>query len=579
MRSATGRWAAVTLAVALGLLTAACGGGDATSTPPPATPTATKPPPTPTSTPLPPTPTPTPVGGAVPTAVVTQQGKRGGVLQLIALPTQPYGFDTYEAGSPSFSYEVWNPIFNNLIWPDPYARGQALVGDAAETWTVSGDGTVITLSLRRGITFHDGKPLTAADVVYNLDRGVLHPRTPTMVFFKARLSALKSIEALDDYTVRLTLAAPTNSALRVLGMNQMSLYPAHIPFPDKLSEFQQKPIGSGPFKVKSLDKGVRLEWTRNDAYWKPALPFLDGIVYTPASGETSVAAFRTGRADATLFNNNDILPSIVTTLKRETGFVAGLLTISVNQAILNNRAPFTDGRVREAISLAIDRQALVDTWQQGAGNPYAAPLLAPELGGQWGISVESMKTRPGFRDNKTEDLARAKQLVTDARVSETTLNIMTSLSFRVYGEVVDASLRAVGIKAKLDLLDPAETNARLQRGDFDIYLISASINIDDPSDTLADFVVTGAGQNRGKWSWPELDTLMTTQDRTLDVAKRKAILADIQEMVLRERYGAFIPTIVRESPVGHQPWVKNTPSNLPFLHSPWYRWEQVWIER
>ncbi len=579
MKAMRGGLALFALGMTMALILTACGGADPTAT---SVPTATAVPATatpvpPTATPVPPTPT---ARKANPTPILNLQGQRGGVLNIAALSSQPFGYDTYEAGGPSFSYPVWNPIHNNLLWPDPYGDGKALVGDVAEGWEFSDSGEVLTFSIRRGIAFHDGTPLTAKDVAYNIDRGTLNPRTSTMTYFKARLRALSGVEAVDDYTVRLTLSAPSNSLLRVMGQNQMLMYPAHLPFPERLDEFKAKPIGTGPFQFDALERSIKMDHVRNGNYWKQGLPYLDGINYHMLARDTVVANFRVGKIDATQWNNNEVLPAIAEDLKNKEGFVYNLVTISVNQMVLNNRPPWTDKRVREALFLAVDRHALVATWQDGAGSPYPSPLLPPEEGGLWGISTEVIKTRPGFSEDKTRDLARAKELLAQADLGpDFSFNIMTSQSFQVYGETVDANFRQLGVETELDILPNAEVRERVGRKDFDVYLISASINIDDPADYLNAYVVTGAGQNFGGWSWPELDDLLAEQDKTLDVAQRREMLVRVQEMILGEYFGAFLVTITRQTPAGHFPWVKNYYPNLPFLHSPQYRWEQVWIDR
>ena len=101
------------------------------------------------------------------------------------------------------------------------------------------------------------------------------------------------------------------------------------------------------------------------------------------------------------------------------------------------------------------------------------------------------------------------------------------------------------------------------------------MSVDDPSDYLAQWVRTGGAFNYAKWSNPKLDELLTEQDRTLDVGKRKQLVLEMQEIVLRDRH--VIQSVFRTSFVGYMPWVKNFPPRLPFIFSPWYRWEQVYL--
>ena len=205
------------------LVLAACGGGAATPTavPPspaptarpsptaapavasPTAPTATAPAPRVTAAPPGPTPTPAPTVSPPPSA------RRGGLLQLrgiVPLVT----WDTYDARGRGDFY-VTAPLLNNLIWVDPYGDGRAVVGDVAERWQVSQDGRVLTFTLRRGVQFHDGTPLTSKDVVYNLERA-WKPRSPTMTLFRGRFAPIAGIEAPDESTVRITLSVPRTSS-------------------------------------------------------------------------------------------------------------------------------------------------------------------------------------------------------------------------------------------------------------------------------------------------------------------------------------------------------------------------------
>ena len=582
-------------AVVLGMVVAACGGGEATATPPPAptstraVPTPTTPAPSPTSVPATPTSAPTAIPVAatatpvpaqgVPTPVVLQ-GKRGGTLQLHALPGEPYGIDTFTTGSPSAaSHEIWAAMLNNLIQIEPYSDGKTLVGDVAQRWDIGAQGNVITFSLRQGIKYHDGTPLTAKDVAYNVERA-RKPRSPTMAYFRSRVSAIDKVETPDDFTVRLTLSTPSNSLMRILSMNQFLMYPSHLPFPEKEDEYKKNPIGSGPFKFKNLDPSVKLEYARNDNYWKAGLPYLDAVVINFMGGQTLISAFRTGKVDATNFAI-ELTPSVLKTVEREQKFNSTQVIRALAFLHLNQRPPWTDQRAREAVSLALDRQALLTSWLDGQGDTGASPLMPPELGGQWGVSTEALKSRPGFRADKTADIARAKTLLTQAGVdpAQTTLDLVTSTTYQLFGELVDASLRALGFKTNLRVLPANETTAIVMRGDFSVYFITTAVTFDDPADYLLDWVLSTGSQNYAKWSIPRLDSLLKEQDSVVDTEKRKQMLAEAQSIILDQYHGAMIPADYIYTTIGSMSWVKNFYQNIRSVMGPRFRWEQVYLER
>ncbi len=357
------------------------------------------------------------------------------------------------------------------------------------------------------------------------------------------------------------------------------MYPAHMPFPEKFDAWKASPFGTGPYRWKAYDAAVKVEYARNDGYFRTGLPYLDGIVITAMGNEVAISAFRAGKLDSANIDSTPIERVGVDVLKRDTGFIALPVTNAMNRIIINQRPPWTDPRVREAIDLATNRQEIVTIWLEGRGTPYAAPVMPPEIGGQYGISTEEMKQRPGFRDDKTQDLARAKQLLAQAGVDpgQVTVNILGTPTYPQYTEVFDRRMRALGFKTKIEILPTGEANARHAAGNYDLETASSAMHFDDPADYLAPWVVTGGAFNFGKWSDPEIDRLYAEQDKTLDTAKRKQIMRDLQEVVLKDRF--ILPLNWRRGFQGHMPYVKNYPPTLPFLFSPFYRWELVYLER
>ena len=576
---------------------AACGGADATPTSVPlaATPTAA---PRPTATTAPtappvaitatatvaaatatarplPSATPTASAAAVPTPV-SLTGKRGGTLNLRAIST-PVAWDTFDARGSS-DFHTLGGVMNNLIWPDPYRDGYTLVGDLAESWELSAQGQVITFRLRQGARWHDGTPFTSADVLYNFDRA-LKPRSPTMTFFLTSFAPIDKVEAPDGSTVRVTLKQPSNAFLRQVATNPFLIYPSSAPFPEKLDQWKQTPVGTGPFKFKSITPATKIEVSRNDAYWKPGLPYLDGIVYTVISAaDPAAAAIRAGRIDAANLDTS-VVDRLTPAVRQEIGFTAYPLVVSRAQLTFNKKAPLTDQRVRQAIGLAVDRQTILKTWLEDRGTALAPPLIPPELGGQWGISTDVMKNRPGFRTDKTADVAAAKQLLAQAGIdpAKTTIKITGLTSQVQFPTVVERNLADLGFATKLEVRDPGSGNDILFRGEFDIEADLGNPAFDDPADYLNPWIVTGGSKNYGKWSDPALDALLADQDKELDFAKRKDLLTRVQQMVLDQ--SVISPVVIRQSASGHLPWVKNYPTKLPFLFSSFFRWEQVYLDR
>ena len=586
------RFVGFLLLIIVALVAAACGAATptATATTPKATTasTPTTPPVAPTTAatqPAPGQPTPAATTAPAPTATpaptsavatpVIHEGRRGGALQLRSLPGYPVAYDTYNVRS-WLEYILFGPMLNNLIWVDPY--GDQMSGDAASTWEFSANGTVITFKLKQNVVFHDGTRFSAKDALYNIDRAI-HPRDAQMTFFKTRFEALQKVEAADDYTVKLTLNTPSNIFFRGLAMSGFLMYPAHLPFPEKFEDWRKSPIGTGPFKLRAIDPNIKVEYVRNDQYFKPGLPYLDSINITSMENAVATAAFRTGRIDASNIDNS-ATANFIDELRRAQGYTPVKATAGLVFMHFNQRGPLTDPRVREALNLATDRQSIIRTWLDGRhGFAPVGPLLPPEVGGLWGIPAKELETMPGFREDKTADLARAKALLAEAGIdpSRHTLSILISDTITQLGQSFEPFPRELGFKVTLESRSPAEVSARYLRGDFDITLQSSVVTFDDPADYIAPLVLTAGALNFGRWSNPRLDALVAEQDRTLDVSKRKELLLAFQRMVLEDK--ATLPLVIRYGYHGYMPWTKNFPTNAPFLHDNIFRWEQVWLQR
>ena len=615
-------WAVLTVVVVTAMMIAACGGADSTPTtvaptattvptPIPATPTPTAPVATPRATatvaaatpaaspttvaptpaaptPVPPAtaaptavPTPTP-SGAVPTPVVPPDGKRGGILNTSILTSYIDRFDTFSAGGKS-AIPVNNMLLNNLLWTDPYGKEPGIkVGDMATGWEFSAGGTVLTFRLQAGVKFHDGNPLTSKDVAYNIDRART-PRSPTMTEFQGRLDAIASIETPDDRTVRLILSRPSAYILEGLALSQFLIYPAHMPLPQSNDDWKAKRIGSGPFKVGRVVPAVRVENIRNDSYWKPGRPYLDGVtLFVVDDPALVVASYRTGKLDANSIDSTALQDVIDDkTLEKAVGWTNYIFIGGAHGLYFNQKAPWTDPRVREAVDLAINRQEVVKIAYLGKGYPYATLLMPPAMGGRWGLPESEMVDRPGFRADKTQDLARAKQLLAEAGVDP------SKVTMRWVGgnagpnpalvQVVDSNLRGLGFKVNTFTAGTVEWEDARRRGDFDLVSESLNIQSDDPSDYLAGYVRTGGGFNYSKWSNPAIDKMLDEQDQSTDVAKRRQLLRELQLFLMKDRTMLIAGWNSRGT--GHNRFVKNYPTNTTFLFDSKFRWEQVWLDR
>ncbi|MBX3069802.1 MAG: twin-arginine translocation signal domain-containing protein [Thermomicrobiales bacterium] len=260
--------------------------------------------------------------------------------------------------------------------------GIQVVGDLAESWEASDDLSQYTFTLREGITWHDGTPLTSADVVFTIE-SMLNPDVTASQ--RGNIASIQSAEAVDDLTVTFTLVAPFAYLPVMLGYN-IGIVPKHLLESADLNEptdFLLNPVGSGPFKFKNLAAGDNLEVERYDDYFEgPAL--LDTIIFKIVpDGNSRVTQVQSGDVDLTIVE----APQVES--------FNGLANVSIREVPqvqyymfgINHTSPvMQDVRVRQALAQVLDRQAIVDNLLGGFGavatgpiNPLLAEYYNPDV--------------------------------------------------------------------------------------------------------------------------------------------------------------------------------------------------------
>jgi peptide/nickel transport system substrate-binding protein len=275
-------------------------------------------------------------------------------------------------------------VFNNLIMFDQQVKQnslQSVVPDLATGWSWNEDRTDLTLALRRGVKWHDGKPFTAKDVQCTWD--LLLEKSAD----KLRINSLKSwyrnleqVSTNGDHEVTFHLKRPQPAFLMLLANGFAPIYPCHVP----AREMRVQPIGTGPFKFVEFKQNESIKVARNLDYWKKDRPYLDGIEFTIIRNlSTAILAFTSGQLDMTfpytltgpLFKAvRSQRPDAICELTPEGG---------INTALLVNRdkPPFDSPNLRHAMSLSLDRKAFIDIISEGQGEIGGGLQLASD--GLW----------------------------------------------------------------------------------------------------------------------------------------------------------------------------------------------------
>lgn len=441
-----------------------------------------------------------------------QGPKRGGVL-VIGITQQILNLDPHVATAFS-SYRVMEHIYEGLLRYDNELNLQPAL---AESWTVSPDGKVYTFKLRADVKFHDGSTLTAEDVKYSFER-ILNPDTKSPQ--RSRIELIDQIEIINPLEIKITLKEPFAPFLETMALAPgIGIVPKD--FEAKVEDPRVRTLGTGPFKLAEFGPDfVRL--TRHEEYWQEGLPYLDSLIIRQIPDPATLrAALRTGKVDLIFGFGVDVLSA---------GAFAGLPEFEVISlpelsysllGIQNQRGAFQDVRVRRALSLAIDRQQLIEIVYFGRA-AVGGPL--PPAVTKW----EPLP--PSALPNYTPDVEQAKQLLREAGYEGLSFKIMpipTVPDALRIAQVIQEQLKAAGITAEIESVDFATFLQRWRESDFDTF-VSLNSGFTEPDLHLYRHVFSQGATNVFKFSDPETDRLLNEGRTTLDFEKRKQIYRDLQ---------------------------------------------------
>jgi peptide/nickel transport system substrate-binding protein len=395
--------------------------------------------------------------------------------------------------------------------------GTGLEPDLAESWTVSPDAKTYTFKLRDGLKFSDGSPLTAQDVKFSLER--LRDQKDSVMGSMYKVA--QKIDTPDDKTVVITLSEPSAPFLSTLAMFAASVVPQKV-VTAKAAEFGNDPVGAGAFKLKEWKRGDRVILERNANYWQNDRVKLDGVEWLYiANDNTRVLKLQAGEVDAILFVPFNQIDS----LGKDPNVDIHLDPSSREDHMLLNHAhkPLDDLKVRQAICMAVDRQAIVDTVLFGHGKP--ANSFIP--GGALFYNA----------DNKVcqHDPEAAKKLLADAGVKDMSLKLLIAAGNSNDDQtsvLLKDQLGKAGIDVQIEKQEQGQEWNSTVAGDYDLSLNYWTNDIIDP-DEKATFSVYGDKDNRSyytNYKNPKVTALVEQGRSEMDAAKRKEIYDSMQQI-------------------------------------------------
>jgi peptide/nickel transport system substrate-binding protein len=486
-----------------------------------------------------------------PSLTRAQTPKRGGTLTIRAW--DPPFFDPML----TTAYRVHIPLTFTHSRLVKHKAGPSIVpgtfvieGDLAESWSQPNEATWI-FKLHRGVRWHNkppvnGRELTAEDVRYSVERFLTVKGNPGAYM----LRAVDKVEAVDRYTIKFSLKEPFAWFLDMLA-NPISLPIVARECVEKFGDLKkaESVVGTGPWMLESYRQNAGLTLLRHPAYFRPGLPYIDRVeILVDEDNASRIATFLAGRYDLGwefpgTINRTDWV-QIKDMLQRRrpnlktAEFVANVET---HISMRTDRAPFNDVRVRRAVSLAIDRQEMIDAVLEGAGvfNPAFPAALK-----DWALPTNQLGD--GARYFK-HDPVEARRLLAAAGYPN---GFPASVCFATYGsttlvdlaQLILKDLKNVGIDARLDTKEYGAFIASCYFGQFDSMTYGPQTPFLEPDNFLYSMHYPGEQKNQSHVDDPIVTDFLVRQRRIFDTAKRREIIAEIQRYLATQQYYVQLPS-------------------------------------
>ena len=456
------------------------------------------------------------VGGWVLPLLSCSQAPDPHTLVMI-IESSPTNLDP-RVGIDAQSERIGELLFDALLTRDEHLNVQP---GLAEHWEIP-DPLTYVFQLHRGVTFHDGRPLTSRDVKWTFD-SLLEGKIRSTK--SAAYRSVDHIEAPDDFTVVFHLKEPNATLLWNLSEGASGIVPY-----GSLDEITRKPIGSGPFKFVSAEQDKEVIVERNDNFWGTKAR-LARVRFTVVPDTTTRALeLRKGSADAAI---NALTSDTVVALEREPnlqierapGTVLSYLAFNLRDPTLR------DVRVRQAIAYAIDRGPLQYIWR-GFAQP-ALSVLPPQ---SWAYD-QDVAVYPHDPEKARQMLDDAGYRARDGVRFHLTMKTSTEESTRLLAAVLQQQLRDVGIALDIRTFEFATFFADVTSGAFQLYSLRWIGGNEDPDIFEYSFHSNRfppKGANRGFYSNPRVDSLIDQARRETDQNVRKQLYAEVQEVLAQD---------------------------------------------
>ena len=441
-----------------------------------------------------------------------RSGRRGGT---VALPTDIKNFDPFNSIA-THERAVQQNIFDTLI--DLDRDYKPTVPALATSWTYV-DPTTLDLTLRQGVTFHDGQPFTADDVVFTFEK-VLSNDAPVGINSWVA-GTIDAVEKIDDYTVRITTPEPY--APLVANLTRIYIVPKQAYEAMGADAFNLKPVGTGPFRYVSWTIGEEIVLEAFKDHWREGIPRVDGAVFKIIPDEFArFAALRAGEVDivqnlpASRIDQVSADPNLrVSAVWGQRNMWIGIMMVP----------PLDDVRVRQALNYAVDKQAIIDSIFNG----YAGDVSPGGFG----------KLAFGYHDDIAQypyDPDKARQLLSEAGYPngldlEFRCSSDRYASDREVCQAIQAYLSAVGVRTDVQFTEWAVySKLRAEKSMKGLYFLGYGNSLFDADFPLRLCCWSG-GRSETNFNTPELDAMIVKAASTVDTDQRYQLYGEIQQYI------------------------------------------------